>query len=93
MSWSKKELYYFHKEKLKFNSKLAILLTNGSAIEIVDDKCKIITKEDDSFLSSDTDKAFPIVSYYDGNDYNESKISENSDFEEFNKSLVLKLKK
>lgn len=92
----KENMYDFHKEALKENSKLGILLTNKSAIEIIDEKCKIITSNHNSFRSlfyDDEDKkTYAIISYFENDEYYEKIIYDISELEDLNKSLTLKLK-
>lgn len=83
----------FHKGQLKNNSKLGILLTNGSAIEIVDNQCRIITKDSFSLYPDYDVDSYSDVSYYQDGVYNETRVIMNNELEELNKSLVLKLKK
>lgn len=89
----KNNFYDFHKESLRNNSKLGILLTNGTAIEIEDDKCKIVTSNNNSsYPFFNEKKSYAMVSYFENGIYNETKTYDTSEFEDLDKSLVLKLK-
>lgn len=83
----------FSKQAIATNNKLGVLLTNGAAMEIVDDKCKFIINENDDFFpfSSKKSDSYAVVSYFDNEKYFEKKISSTTNIEVLGKSLVKKL--
>lgn len=83
----------FSKQAIANNNKLGILLTNGAAIEIIDDKCKFIINENDDFFSFNSNKlsSYAIVSYFENGEYYERKIDSTTDMAPLSKSLIKKL--
>lgn len=83
----------FSKQAIAASNKLGVLLTNGAAIEIVDDKCKfIINENDDSFpFYSKRNDSYAIVSYFDNGEYFEEKFNSTTNIEVLGKSLIKKL--
>ncbi len=83
----------FLKQAIANNYKLGILLTNGAAIEIIDDKCKFIINENEDFFPFSTNKISPyaIVSFFENGKYYERKIDSTTDMDVLGKSLVKKL--
>lgn len=68
--------YESTKKQLKENNMVGILLSNCSAIEIVDDKYRIITSD----ASKHGIEAYGLKSYYDNDKFIEKKIEESDEF-------------
>ena len=83
----------FSKQVIATNNKIGVLLTNGAAMEIVDDKCKFIINENDDFIPFYLKRNDPyaIVSYFDNEKYFEEKFDSTTNMEVLGKSLVKKL--
>ena len=71
------------KRLLKNNKKIGLLLSNCTALEIIDDKYRLITS-DASYHNID---AYGLKSYWNDNKYFEEKIDDSSNFKELNNLL------
>ena len=76
--------YETTKEQLRENSLVGIMLSNCSALEIIDNKYRIITSEPQGH---NIKKAFGIKAYWDKDEYKEEKLPISSKFESLNKLL------
>ncbi len=84
-------MYDFFKNAIRNNSNPGILLTNQTAIEVQDEKCRfIISKEDTPFSSYFDKKSYAILSTFEDGQYCERKISNTTSLESVNKLLVYK---
>lgn len=88
------ERYEFHKQALENCSKLGILLTNNSALEIVDNQYRIInSNEESSSFFSREEESYGIVSSFENKNYQEEKFYNTTDFQSFDKPFAYQLKK
>ena len=78
------ERYESTKEQLKENGLVGIMLSNCSAIEIIDDKYRIITSE---VKGHNIDSAYAIKGYWYEGKYYEEKIDLSSEFKPLKKLL------
>lgn len=76
--------YETTKEQLRENSLVGIMLSNCSALEIIDNQYRMITSEPQGH---NIEKAFGIKAYWDKNEYKEKDIPVSSKFESLDKLL------
>lgn len=83
----------FFRQAIANNNKLGVLLTNGAAMEIADDKCRFIIKENDDFFPfyARRSESYAMVSYFDNGEYFEERFNSTTNIEALDKSLVRKL--
>jgi len=77
--------YESSKLQLKENNLVGIMLTNSCALEIIDDKYRLITSK-----SNDINYPYGIKAYWNNNEYYEIKIEEKEEFKELKKLLSKK---
>ncbi len=76
--------YEITKEQLRDNSLVGIMLSNCSALEIIDNQYRIITSKSQG---NNIGNAFAIKAYWNKNEYKEEKIPISSKFDSLNKLL------
>ena len=74
--------YESSKLQLRENNLVGIMLTNSSALEIIDDKYKFITSKSDNI-----EKPYGIKAYWINNEYYEEIIEEKDEFKKLEKLL------
>lgn len=73
------------KELLKNNKKVGLLLSNCTALEIIDNKYRLITSD----ASYHNINAYGLKCYWKDNKYYEEKIDDSEDFKELNDLLKI----